>query len=61
VRLAALCSEKAVTFHEQCGPGWLVLGRIYFQPQISAEAADKSKPTPEAQRHREKTQLQILY
>jgi hypothetical protein len=32
VRLAASCSQEAVTFHEQCGSGWLGPGRIYFLP-----------------------------
>jgi hypothetical protein len=50
VRLAALRGEKAVTFHKQCGSGWLGPGRIYFQPQISQVNTDRSNPTTESRR-----------
>jgi hypothetical protein len=51
VRLAALRGEKAVTFHKQCGSGWLGPGRIYFQPQISQVNADRSTSTTESRRN----------
>ena len=50
---AALCSEKAVTFHKQCGSDWLGSGRIYFleprSPRIFADSRDDQNPP---QRHR---------
>jgi hypothetical protein len=64
VRLAALRGEKAVTFHKQCGLGWLGLDRIYFldlfRHGFLGINADRSKSTTEARRHRGKLNLQVL-
>ena len=42
------------------GPGPHLFSAADCQPQIFAEAADKSKSTTETRRHREETRSQIL-
>jgi len=60
-----LCGEKAVTFHGQCGSGWLGPGRIYFlerlSPRICADQTRIDQTHPRDTETQEKSDTQVLY